>query len=514
MFEVAELGMKLSDKAYKAREKVLRERLLALQVQLQSAKFSVVVVFAGVNGGGKSEMINQLNAWMDPRWLSTHAYGAPTEETRQRPVFWHYWRDLPAKGQIGLFLSSWYSQPVLDKVYDRIDEASYETALMRIASFERTLADDGTLVLKFWMHLDKKAQKKRMNLLEKDPTTAWRVTEQDWENYKHYDEFIKSAETALHKTGMGQAPWLIVEGEDANYRSITVGEALAEALEKQLQRQQYADKRHPDSAVRVLSTEEIADEENTNENNTEPKHHPLLASIDLTKTISPADYKQQLTSLQARLGSLMQQAQSVGMTTLVVFEGWDAAGKGSTIRRITQALDARQFEVHPIAAPSDEELAHHYLWRFWRSLPRAGKMAIFDRSWYGRVLVERVEGFASESAWMRSYAEITDFEEQLSTHGVLVTKFWLNISPAEQLHRFEERANVPWKQFKLTDDDWRNREKRPLYEQAVADMIERTSTHFAPWVLVSAEDKRFARIQVLKTLVDRLEIALSTREKA
>jgi polyphosphate kinase 2 (PPK2 family) len=208
----------------------------------------------------------------------------------------------------------------------------------------------------------------------------------------------------------------------------------------------------------------------------------------------------------------MQQAQDVGMTNVIVFEGWDAAGKGSAIRRITQALDARQFVVHPIAAPSDEELAHHYLWRFWRRLPRAGKVAIFDRSWYGRVLVERVEGFASESAWMRAYAEISDFEDQLASHGIVVTKFWLNISPEEQLRRFNERANVPWKQFKLTDEDWRNREKRPLYEQAVADMIERTSTHFAPWTLIAAEDKRFARIQILKTLIARLEAAFAERD--
>jgi len=507
MFEVAQLGMKLSDKVYKEREKALRERLLALQFQLQSAKFSVVVVFAGVNAAGKSEMLNQLNAWMDPRWLETHAYGAPTEETRQRPPYWHYWRDLPAKGRMGLFLSSWYSQPVLDKVYGRIDDASYQASLMQIANFERALSDDGTLVLKFWMHLDRKAQKKRMNQLEKDPLTAWRVTDKDWENYHHYDDFLRAAETALHKTGTGQAPWLIVEGEDANYRSITVGDALADALEKQLQRQQYADKRHAESSVRVLSTQDVAENAPP-----APSVHPLLASVDLTQSITPTEYKDQLVKLQARLGLLMHQAQDVGMTNVIVFEGWDAAGKGSAIRRITQALDARQFVVHPIAAPSDEELAHHYLWRFWRRLPRAGRVAIFDRSWYGRVLVERVEGFASESAWMRAYAEISDFEDELTAHGIVVTKFWLNISPEEQLRRFDERANVPWKQFKLTDDDWRNREKRPLYEQAVADMIERTSTHFAPWTLIAAEDKRFARIQILKTLIARLEASFAERD--
>lgn len=509
MFEVAQLGMKLSDKVYKEREKALRERLLSLQFRLQSARFSVVLVFAGVNAAGKSEMINQLNTWLDPRWLDTHAYGEPTEETRQRPLFWHYWRDLPAMGRMGLFLSSWYSQPVLDKVYGQIDDALFQARLMQIAGFERMLADDGTLVLKFWMHLDKKVQKKRMNQLEKDPLTAWRVSDKDWEHYYHYDDFVHTAETVLHKTGSAQTPWLIVEGEDANYRSITVGEALADALEKQLARQQYADKRHSESSMRVLSTQ-VESEVTANASNI----HPLLASIDLSQTLASDDYKHQLAQLQAKLGLLTQQAQLRGMTQVIVFEGWDAAGKGSAIRRITQALDARQFSVHPIAAPSDEELAHHYLWRFWRRLPRAGKVAIFDRSWYGRVLVERVEGFTCESAWMRAYAEITDFEEQLVDQGILVSKFWLNISPEEQLRRFNERANVPWKQFKLTDDDWRNREKRPLYEQAVADMIERTSTYFAPWTLVAAEDKHWARIQILQTLVTRLETALAMGDQA
>lgn len=507
MFEVAELGQRLSDKDAAERIQGLRERLLALQVRLKSADFPVVVVFAGVNGAGKSEMINLLNAWMDPRWLDTRAYGQPSEESRQRPAFWRYWRDLPAKGRMGLFLGSWYSQPIVDRVYGRLTQADYEEHLMQIARFEKTLADDGALVLKFWMHLDRKAQKKRMKALEADPVTSWRVTASDWENYQHYDAFVQAAEAALHRTGTAQTPWMIVEGADSNYRAVTVGEALADALEKHLDLQErlkeQGEHRFLPSTTRTLQPQ-VSTEAAVS----------LLDGVDLTLRLGGDAYERKLACWQGRLGAAVSQAAALGMTTVVVFEGWDAAGKGSAIRRITGALDARQYVVHPIAAPSDEELAHHYLWRFWRRLPRAGRVCIFDRSWYGRVLVERVESLTPEPVWMRAYAELSDFEEQMVAAGVLVVKFWLQISPEEQLRRFEARAQVPWKQFKLTDEDWRNRDRRVLYEQAVADMVERTSTQFAPWTLVAAEDKRFARIQVLKTLVQRMEAAILARQKA
>ena len=193
---------------------------------------------------------------------------------------------------------------------------------------------------------------------------------------------------------------------------------------------------------------------------------------------------------------------------ILALEGWDAAGKGGAIRRVTHALDARMYRVIPIAAPTDEERAHHYLWRFWRHLPRLGRITIYDRTWYGRVLVERAEGFASEAEWMRAYKEINEFEEQLTEHGIVLVKYWLHISADEQLERFKERETAPWKQYKITPEDYRNREKMNLYEQAASDMIARTSTEFSPWTLVEANDKRYARIKVLRTLCDRLDAAL------
>jgi polyphosphate kinase 2 (PPK2 family) len=190
---------------------------------------------------------------------------------------------------------------------------------------------------------------------------------------------------------------------------------------------------------------------------------------------------------------------------ILVFEGWDAAGKGGVIRRITAAMDARDYRVIPIAAPNDEERAHHYLWRFWRQIPGAGRMTIFDRSWYGRVLVERVEGFATEAEWTRAYAEIVDFEQQLYDHRALILKFWIHIDSAEQLKRFRSRQDTPYKDYKITEEDYRNRERRNDYELAANEMLGRTWTEYAPWHLVEGNDKRFARIKVLKIICDQLE---------
>jgi len=352
------------------------------------------------------------------------------------------------------------------------------------------------------MHLDKKAQKRRLKSLEKDPANSWRVTKRDWKNYERYDRFIDAAETALHKTGTGQAPWTIVEGENANYRELSVGYHVANAINRHADELERGERRnHDDAPTQTLIGQELGIGLET-----------VVSSLDLTLSLKKKDYQKQLEQAQARLNGLFHQARDKGLSVVTVFEGSDAAGKGGNIRRLTAPLDARYYQVIPIAAPTDEERGHHYLWRFWRHIPRAGRFTVFDRSWYGRVLVERVEGFASEHEWMRSYGEITDFEEQLEEAGILVIKFWLQISADEQLARFKAREETPYKQYKLTDEDWRNREKWDEYEQAVNDMVERTSTRFAPWTLIEANDKRFARVKVLNTVCDRIEAALLERD--
>jgi polyphosphate:AMP phosphotransferase len=512
MFEAAELGRSVSKAAFKRRVPALRSELLELQRQLNGARFPVIIVFAGVDGAGKGETVNLLNEWMDPRWIVTRAYGTPSDEERERPEYWRYWRDLPPKGRIGLFLSSWYSRPVLDRVYRRCRGAEFDEELDRIASFERTLTDDGALILKFWMHLGRRAQKKRLKKLEADPLTRWRVTKRQWQHWQMYDRFVAAAERALQRTSVGEAPWTIVEGEDEAYRSLTVATTIGQAIRRALaqhrgDRQASTIVREPESGIRRRN-QTRAPQTPSRGSDAALVSATILNSLDMTQSVPKKAFSKELESWQGRLNRLQRKAEAGGTSTILVFEGWDAAGKGGAIRRVTGALDARSYQVIPIAAPTDEERARHYLWRFWRHLSRAGRLTIFDRSWYGRVLVERVEGFATESEWRRAYSEINEFEEQLADAGIVLVKYWMHITPEEQLRRFKEREKARYKRWKLTDEDWRNRAKWAEYERAVNEMVERTSTRRVPWTLVEADDKYFARLKVLKTACRSLEAAL------
>jgi AMP-polyphosphate phosphotransferase len=516
MFEAAELGRVVSKEEFRAREPALVGDLLEMQSLLrQAAAFPVLIVFAGVDGAGKGETVNALNAWMDPRWIVTQAFGEPSDEELERPEYWRFWRALPPRGRIGLFLSSWYSRPVLDRVYRRLTKEAFDERLHRIGEFEQTLAADGALILKFWMHLGRDAQKRRLRALEKDALSRWRVSKQDWKHWrrkvdrlawKHwrmYPKFIAAAEQTIRETNRAHAPWMIVEGADARYRSLAVGETIRDAIRGRLAQTLAVAKRPP-----VPAPASAAPAARGRTRSAAVRRAPvvsILSSLDMTRKIAPEKAVAQIQKEQGRLNLLEREARGAGVSTILVFEGWDAAGKGGAIRRITAALDARDYRVIPVAAPTDEERAQHYLWRFWRHLGRAGRVTIFDRSWYGRVLVERVERFASETEWMRAYAEINQFENQLIEHGIVVVKCWLHITRDEQLRRFTRRQSKPYKRWKLTDEDWRNRDSWDDYERAVNDMIERTSTQQAPWTLVEANDKNVARIKVLKTMCDRLE---------
>lgn len=507
MFEAAELGNTVSKAQYKARVPRLRTELLEAQRQLnQQKRFSVIVVFAGVDGAGKSEMVNLLNEWMDPRWLVTRAFGEPSEEDRQRPEYWRYWRALPPRGRVGFFLSSWYSPPLLDRVNRRLKEAEFDRRLSQIAAFEKALADDGVLILKFWMHLGQRAQKKRLKKLERDPLTRWRVTKRQWKHWRMYDRFVAAAERTIQRTSTSQAPWTLVEGADERYRSITVGTTLRDAIRHRVAEVASAIKNDGRRSPAVVSR--LTPSRNPDLKNRSSTRATILERLDMSQKVDKADFPAELEAQQGRLNLLHREARERGISSILMFEGWDAAGKGGAIRRVTGALDAPTYQVIPIAAPTDEERAQHYLWRFWRHLPHAGVLTIFDRSWYGRVLVERVEGFAKPAEWLRAYLEINDFEEQLVQHGIVLVKYWMHVTSDEQLRRFKERSKSAYKQWKLTDEDWRNRKQWDAYGSAVNEMIERTSTRVAPWTLVEANDKYFARIKVLETLCTRLEAAL------
>lgn len=492
MFESAELGHKIDKETYDREVPNLREDLLNAQYDLsQQKRFPVIIVVGGVDGAGKSETVNLLNEWMDPRHIQTHAFPDPSDEERERPYMWRFWRALPPRGKIGILFGAWHSMPIVERVLGRSKSAKLDQSIEEIIRFEKMLTDEGALILKFWFHLSKQQQKKRLKALEKDPKTRWRITETDWERFKSYDRFRKVSEYFIRQTSSTHAPWIVVEGVDHRYRSLTVGRLLLNAMRERLAEKPAA--RLPEKKPPIQPRVDGKD---------------VLTSLALTKSVSKEKYNREMETWQGRLNLLTRHPKFKERSVVFVFEGQDAAGKGGAIRRVMQALDARVYQGIPIAAPTEEERAQPYLWRFWRNLPRSGRFTIFDRSWYGRVLVERVEGFCSENDWMRAYSEINDFESQLVRNGAVLVKFWLQISKEEQLKRFREREKTSFKRFKITAEDWRNRQKWKQYHQAVCDMIDRTSTEIAPWTLVAANDKYDARIKVLRTIVGSIESAV------
>ncbi|MGQ7817803.1 polyphosphate:AMP phosphotransferase [Pseudomonas sp. A46] len=493
MFESAEIGHSIDKETYDKAVLELREALLEAQFELsQQARFPVLILINGIEGAGKGETVKLLNEWMDPRLINVESFLRPTDEELSRPPQWRFWRKLPPKGRIGIFFGNWYSQMLHARVEGDIKDARLDQAIHDTENFERMLCDEGALIFKFWFHLSKKQLKERLKTLEKDPQRSWQLNPLDWKQSEVYDRFVRFGERVLRRTSRDYAPWYVIEGYDENYRSLSVGRIILEGLQAALKRKDRAQP-HPHAAPLVASLD----------------NRSLLASLDLGLKLDKDDYKEQLATEQARLNGLMRDKRMRGHALMAVFEGNDAAGKGGAIRRVTGALDPRQYRTVPIAAPTEEERAQPYLWRFWRHVPARGQFTIFDRSWYGRVLVERVEGFCSQADWLRAYGEINDFEEQLHNYGIVLVKFWLSIDRETQMARFKEREEIPFKRYKITEDDWRNRDKWDHYVDAVGDMVDRTSTEIAPWTLVEANDKRYARVKVLRTLNQALEAAFA-----
>jgi polyphosphate:AMP phosphotransferase len=489
MFEAAKLERKVSRQEFKRREPELRERLLDAQFRLgESRRSSVVLLVSGLEGAGKGDVVNRVLEWMDARGIEAHALGEPTSEELERPALYRFWRRLPPRGKIAIFSRTWYADAIDRRADGKLDDAGFERALRRIVEFERMLSAENVRLVKVALYITKKQQRKRFEKLESDPETAWRVTRDDWRQHRNFDELERASAVAFRRTSIAEAPWKVIAAKDPRHRDIAVAEELLAALEEAL--------------AAPEATQVVA------EPVPEPETPNLIESIDLSQRAEPETYDDELERLQARLGRHARQLARAERSVVAVFEGPDAAGKGGAIRRVVWSLDARAYRVYPVAAPTDEEAALPYLWRFWRRLPGHGRFAIFDRSWYGRVLVERVEGFAAPKDWKRAYEEINAFEEQLVDAGALLLKFWIAISKEEELRRFEEREATGYKRHKITADDWRNREKWSAYVTCACDMIERTSTELAPWTLVAGEDKRFARLEVLRTFVSCIERAV------
>ncbi len=493
MLESAEIGHRISKQEYAREEPKLREALLNAQYDLsQSVRGPVLSLISGVEGGGRGETANQLTEWMDPRYIRVLAFGPPTPEESAHPTAWRYWHSLPPKGRIGIYMNAWYNQTLAARVRGNLDDSEWHAQVAAIRQRERMLTDEGFVLLKFWIHLSRAAQKERLREFARNPLTRWRVTRDDKMRSRIYAKSHDLWEHILRETSIGEAPWYVVEGADERYRSLTVGKILLDAMHRILAEKKPA---RP-ARVRTPPAPSVID------------NVKLIRDLDLTQKVSEKKYERDVERFQGQLAKLTRSKRFNERSLILVFEGVDAAGKGGAIRRVTHALDARQYVTVPVAAPTDEERAHPYLWRFWRQIPARGGIVIFDRSWYGRVLVERVEGYCSPADWMRAYDEINQFEEELVTADAIVVKFWLQISEAEQLRRFREREKTPFKRFKITADDWRNRKRWKAYEAAVGDLVDRTSTEIAPWTLVEAEDKLFARLKILKTINRRLEAAL------
>lgn len=494
MLELIDLDKKLSKEAYKRVFDELEDRLGACQRAARAAGVPVVIVFEGWDAAGKGTVINRLTQALDPRGFKVHPISAPTDNEEHRPWMWRFWQKLPPAGKIAVFDRSWYGRVLFERMEGLTRKRHWKQAYAEIEQFERQLADSGVVIVKFWLHIGRKEQRRRFKRIEKQKAIAWKVGKKEWKQNKKYDDWVEAVEQMMQRTASADAPWTVVEATQGRFARVKVFETVIRAIEDELARR--------DAAVKTERKPMAVPADSPTNQQT------LLDRVDLSHSLSREEYDEQLDELQQRLFHLEHDLYVARIPAAIVYEGWDAAGKGGNIKRLTRGLDPRGYEVVPIGAPTDEEKAHHYLWRFWKNVPKAGHITLFDRSWYGRVLVERVEGFCSKDDWQRSFREINEFERQLVDYGTVMVKFWLQIDREEQLRRFEARKQDSLKQWKITDEDWRNREKVDQYEVAVVDMLQHTSTTYAPWTILEANCKLYARIKALRTVADALQSAL------
>ncbi len=493
MLEKIDLKKKATWSDTDERIKKLEVRIGELQRACKDLGIPIMVIFEGYEASGKGTMIGRMIRALDPRGFQVFPMEKETEEDKMHPYLWRFFTKSPAKGRIHIFDKSWYQGYFSDKLTPE-----------EIRQYEKLFTDDGNLIVKFFLAITEKEQRKRLKALEKDKSTKWRVNKSDWNENKNYEEQVLRYDTLLIKTDTHEAPWTVVEAMDKKYATMKILTTLAKAMEEAVKAAEAkkADKNAKEQAAYIGADEETPAMEH------EEFKNGVLAGIDLSKSLSDDEYRKKKKDLQKRLSILHNKMYLKRVPVVLAFEGWDAGGKGGAIKRITQAIDPRGYEVVPTASPNDIEKAHNYLWRFWQRFPKDGHMTIFDRTWYGRVMVERIEGFATEEEWRRAYAEINNMEAQLVKNGTVVLKFWLHIDKDEQAARFKSRQETPEKQWKITDEDWRNREKWDEYEKAVDEMIVKTSTKGAPWHVIEANDKRYARIKVLEIVVEALEKAL------
>ena len=478
----------------------LENRLGECQRAARAAGVPVAIVFEGWDAAGKGTLINRLTQALDPRGFKVHPICAPNETERLHPWMWRFWTALPGAGNIAIFDRSWYGRVLVERLEGLAPEAAWKQAYEDIRQFERQLTDAGTVIIKFWLHISKREQKRRFDRIQKNPATAWKVGKGEWDRHRKYDQWLEAVEEMLERTSTGYAPWTVVEATQGRFSRTKVFQTVAQAVQKEFDRRASVPDAQPTPKTRPSRSP--------------ARGRTILDRVDLSLSLERDPYQRQLDKLHKRLFHLEHELYTARIPAVVVYEGWDAAGKGGNIKRLTRGLDPRGYEVIPVAAPDAEEKDHHYLWRFWRDLPKAGHITIFDRSWYGRVMVERVEGLCSQHEWRRAYDEINQFERQLARFGTVIVKFWLHIDQEEQLRRFQTRQETPGRQWKITGEDWRNRNQWKPYEAALVEMLDRTSTPHAPWTILEANCKLHARIKALRTVAQALETACETPQRA
>ena len=501
MLDQIDLKKTISKEEYKAQIKPLQESLTALDGPIKAAGLPVIILFEGWGAAGKGSVISRLILNFDPRWFTVVNTQPPTALERREPTMWRHWLTLPQAGQMSIMDRSWYQDVSVLRIEEEIDDMTNLRRMNEINSFERNLTDNGYLIVKCFLHITQKEQKARLEKLDGNRDTEWRVTPDDWRHCRQYGKYYEAFDQMLEYTNTPYAPWHVVSGMNDEVRTLEVFRVVQDAVQAALDRKKEK-KPAGQAAPGVI----------------QPGKYrfvamPKLADVDLSKSLDDVKYKKELKKEQKCLADLHNRIYLKKIPVVIVYEGWDAAGKGGNIKRVSEALDPRGYEVVPIAAPNREEKGRHYLWRFWRNLPKDGHIAIFDRSWYGRVMVERIEGFCAEDDWRHAYREINEFERQLYDWGAIVIKFWLQIGQDEQLRRFTDRQNDPAKQWKITDEDWRNREKWPQYETAVNEMMQYTSTDFASWHIIEGNDKKYARVRTLKIINRMIEKRLSEEKK-
>ncbi|MCL2203203.1 MAG: polyphosphate:AMP phosphotransferase [Defluviitaleaceae bacterium] len=477
---------------YKDELKPLQDRLAALQQRVRAAGLPVLIVFEGWGAAGKGTSIGKLVNPLDPRHFDVLTMGKISDEMLMRPFLWGYWCRIPSKGQITVIDKSWH-RIILPEEREKweLNPQVTDNFYQDVNAFERQLTQDGTLLIKLFLHISQPEQARRFKALEEDPSTAWRVKPHDWAQNKNYDAHLKRFEQMLEMTGTELNPWHVVEADDRRYSGLKICRTIVDAIEARLEA----------PAGKAAAPAGNAREERASF----PK---VLAGVKADQYIENAEYKEELDFYQTRMNRFGHKMYVKRRPVIIVYEGWDAAGKGGNIKRLVAELDPRCYTVVPIGPPTPHELGRHYLWRFIRRLPKDGHFTIFDRSWYGRVLIERVESLTPEPVWRRAYDEINEMEQHCSRHGAVILKFWLHIDKDEQLKRFEARMNDPAKQHKITDADWVNRENWDAYEVATDEMFAKTHKPHAPWVVVESNNKKYARIKVLKTVTDALDEAL------